>query len=586
MATQLNNSFVIDLSATVETSINAVLEVKNRETAIKEAEFQAAVAEGLMSYEAQLEYRQNQLAEEKKSAFVDEGFVANLNQSIATTKKMVRYDRIRKKYESSLKQYVEGKKSLKQHTAAIQNLLGREGVPDEMRSQLQGEVVSLNQTMIENEATAIKNRALVAQRDLSIPLIEKSIAEVGDRRAKDLLNGNEEAVSAWDETLYNLRSQKSFIIVTNGTNDIAYQTARNDLKVHQQVSLFDSLINEANANEPFLYNNVRYPSLKDYWTQQRDTIINSSEFWGSLSAELDAESTRLASQSPSGQITVARIKEVDDFYKNLATRPGFENYVDRIERERTSMTDSAVNELASFIESEATITEDYDTARRAALQLETTFGIKLTRVPEPTQKSFAETTIEEAKTVDAAELATPKRNFTEKESADLQKAQARVEAGIGSETDKRNVDFAKSQGWKPGQTTAPPTTAPISTATKRTFSEQETNDLNAAQIRVDAGTASDVDKKNLDYAKSQGYAAVPTQPVTTAPKTTTPAPAATPAPAPTTQKYVGSSVTDYLKSIGQDSSYAARQKLAAEKGIQGYTGTSQQNLDLLNKIRT
>ena len=49
--------------------------------------------------------------------------------------------------------------------------------------------------------------------------------------------------------------------------------------------------------------------------------------------------------------------------------------------------------------------------------------------------------------------------------------------------------------------------------------------------------------------------------------------------------YTGNSVVDYLKSIGQDSSFANRKKLAAQYGINNYSGTAAQNLELLNKLR-
>lgn len=49
--------------------------------------------------------------------------------------------------------------------------------------------------------------------------------------------------------------------------------------------------------------------------------------------------------------------------------------------------------------------------------------------------------------------------------------------------------------------------------------------------------------------------------------------------------YQGNSIVDYLKSVGVDSSYANRKKLAKENGISNYTGTSDQNLKLLEKLR-
>lgn len=49
--------------------------------------------------------------------------------------------------------------------------------------------------------------------------------------------------------------------------------------------------------------------------------------------------------------------------------------------------------------------------------------------------------------------------------------------------------------------------------------------------------------------------------------------------------YTGSSIVDYLNSIGVDSSYSNRKKLAAQYGISNYTGTASQNTILLSKMR-
>lgn len=49
--------------------------------------------------------------------------------------------------------------------------------------------------------------------------------------------------------------------------------------------------------------------------------------------------------------------------------------------------------------------------------------------------------------------------------------------------------------------------------------------------------------------------------------------------------YKGDSIVDYLKSIGQDSSFANRAKLAAQHGIKNYKGTASQNAKLLDELR-
>jgi hypothetical protein len=52
-------------------------------------------------------------------------------------------------------------------------------------------------------------------------------------------------------------------------------------------------------------------------------------------------------------------------------------------------------------------------------------------------------------------------------------------------------------------------------------------------------------------------------------------------PPPTTPKYTGASIVDYLKSVGKQSDYSTRSNLAAQYGIKNYTGTAQQNIQLL-----
>lgn len=71
----------------------------------------------------------------------------------------------------------------------------------------------------------------------------------------------------------------------------------------------------------------------------------------------------------------------------------------------------------------------------------------------------------------------------------------------------------------------------------------------------------------------------------TKPAAKPPAPAKKPASKPS-GGYKGSSIIDYLNSIGTDSSFAHRAKLAEQHGIRNYKGTAAQNLELLNTLRS
>ena len=46
------------------------------------------------------------------------------------------------------------------------------------------------------------------------------------------------------------------------------------------------------------------------------------------------------------------------------------------------------------------------------------------------------------------------------------------------------------------------------------------------------------------------------------------------------------SIVDFLKSRGEDSSFQARRTLAGRYGIYGYTGTAEQNNELLAFLRS
>ena len=49
--------------------------------------------------------------------------------------------------------------------------------------------------------------------------------------------------------------------------------------------------------------------------------------------------------------------------------------------------------------------------------------------------------------------------------------------------------------------------------------------------------------------------------------------------------YKGDSIVDGLKSVGVNSSYDNRKKIAQANGIKNYTGTPKQNTELLNKLK-
>ena len=86
---------------------------------------------------------------------------------------------------------------------------------------------------------------------------------------------------------------------------------------------------------------------------------------------------------------------------------------------------------------------------------------------------------------------------------------------------------------------------------------------------------------NLGVSYAPGF--VPTPAISVPQPTPTPQAPVIPPQAPTTQ--VNGSIVDYLNSQGQASDFNTRTQLAQQYGIQGYTGTAQQNTQLLGYLQ-
>lgn len=516
MAINLENTISIDLGRVVANSLTAVSIVRQSEQARKESEFQKAVAAG-MSYKDQIKFREQQLEEIRSSGFIDPEYIADLEVSVAETKKLARFEAIRIKYKESLDDYVNGKSSISQYIGVLNEILDGEQDP-EKQQEISDLLSSARKEQTDIEINAIKNRSLLAQKDTSVSLINKSISEVKSKRTLASINKNDDEVAMWDDTLLSLQGAKSKLLIENGLNEITFQSNRQNLKSNDKLGLLNGFISDADASSPVTYDGITYPSLKAYWENKRGEYFQGAYF-DDIKKELDTQTATIAATSSYGQVPVARIQAVNDFYNTLKNKPEFAPYLEKIEQQRVESITGMSNELYTSLVDEANATGNFGKAETAITGVENRFGIKIARPAFDSEaarnQTIADTTI---------------------------------------------TDITK------------PTVTPVTSQASQTNSDSTqvaslTEQLQQAQAALDAKRA--------------------TPPVTPPIKTTPPPPVApNPTVSSTTpQGYTGDSLVDYLKSIGQDSSFAARAKLAAEKGIVGYARTAEQNTQLLKLLR-
>lgn len=377
----------IKVSVNLRNVVSGAIEVAQTErrnrTARIESAFQRAVASGEMSYQDQISFREEQLEEARRISVVDETLVSSLEVSIGNLRKLARFERIRNKYRDSLDTYVAGRKSISDHISLLEGTIENEIDPD-MREQLRTFLSNARRDQATIESNAIKNRATLSLQDRSIPLIDASIQEVTSRRAKASVMGNEDEAATWGETLVALKNSRSKIKIEDSVNEISFRINRYNLKATDKLGLLNEEVSKSDASSPIIFNGVQYTSQRAFWEDKRGEYIRTSYF-EEVSREIEAETAKIRASHKFGQVPIARIDAVSNFYNNLKQREEFAPFVDLIEQNRVSKVDNYVFELGVNLQREfdAGLKQAADVKRseQTFIDLENRFGIVINRKP-------------------------------------------------------------------------------------------------------------------------------------------------------------------------------------------------------------
>ncbi len=385
MAITLSQKVKIDLGGLVDNAISTVQSVRKGEKARKEAEFQKAIAEGTLSYDAQIRFREEQLREEKTSPIGDSTYVTEIEGSLGDLKRLKRFSILREKYRKSQQDYVAGKGNINAVIDILEDSF--RGEQDEtIKSELQTQLSAAIRDKGTLERSAIQNRITVAEKDKSVDLIDKSINEVKEKKSDALLADDEDTASMWDATLASLRSTRSAIKIENGVAEINYRINKDNLTSGDKLGLLNKEILNSDEDAPVVYQGVRYNSLKDFWTGKRGEYIREN-YLEEVKKEIERETNRIATTSAFGQVPVERIKAIGSFYDDLAKRPEFQPYALEIQEQRNSTMTSLATELTKALGDEAAILIDRGQDANAVInktyntyqRLEAEVGIKLAR---------------------------------------------------------------------------------------------------------------------------------------------------------------------------------------------------------------
>lgn len=570
MAKELEKTFSVNLGQVVRESITAIQAVRRSESAKKEADFQAAVSAG-MSYQAQVEYREQQLAEASTSAFgVDEGYVADLKDSIGSLKKLKRFNDYRSKYAEALGDMNEGKINAKVYRDRLQSMFDTATDP-ELRLEIQGNLSQADTEVKRYEDTILSNQIKRAEFDGTEKVLKGVIRKVKDARAKASLNGTEDEVTAYDATLSSLNSQLTTARIEDAVNDMTVASATRGINASGKLKTLNDEISRADEDSPITINGKRYDSAQEYWTSTRDLYLagQGSGLFGDYFGELDNEYSQKINGDVAryGYTPATTIQSINQDFANMVVKPEFAPFLDRVKNMQSVAVAAAVNTMAKTVIDRAVYTGDYKTADATLQRLGQQFGVDT--------QNFR---------LDLGN----KLNVAVNASIDAT-GEVPAEASLLPETDfpVPTTDTKPTPGGVP-EVPATPSGAQgqnLEYITDQTTGRTFFKDLNNPQDTYkeffgsppagSAVTPPATETTVVTPTPQKPQTPTPSKP--NAPVVSTPAPVVTPKPAATAVGYAGGSIRDFLASKGEDSSVTARAKLAFKEGL---VKTEKEYLDL------
>ena len=569
----------VNLANIVDAAIEVVQAERRKETARVEAEFQKAIADGL-SYDEQIRLREQHLQEEKSSSFSDETHVMKLEKSIADIKKLARFNRYRERYANILGELSSGRINEQQYLNTLKSSLNGVADPD-LRLEIQNNISEAEGMVKQYRDTILTNQVKKAKFDGTSKVLDEVLASVKNARVNALISDNQDEVTAYDETISSLESQLSTVRIQDSLTDFQVKSSTRGTSPVEKLNFINDEISRANPNQPIKIGDRTYNSAQEFWSLERDGYLNgSSQIFGDFFNELKThtKNTVDANTLKFGYPIQSVLNDVNNTLVSLGSRTEMQPYLNKFDVTKAVILADAVDKTANKIVESSGYNPDLMKKGVTQLQqLQQRYGIDTTaysisigeRLTGLVQSGIVSKE-EGVKLAPDIQVTLPK--ISEEPAVPGAPATPAATGGYVIKSGDTLSAIAKNAGISLNQ------------LLELNPSFKANPNLIKPGQEVALATAAPTPTPVTPQATPGVIPQAPTTPPAV-PKVNQPTPPAQPAPVQPTSTYAGSSIVDYLKSTGGDSSFAARKKLAGEKGMQNYTGTAEQNTELLKVLR-
>lgn len=374
----------VNLNSIIEANLDAVVQVRKRDRAEKEAKFQQIVIDQGLTYDAQIAYRKQQIEEEKTKPNTDTEYISTLETGVRDLKKLNRFKKVREDYLASYDSLKAGKINLQQHADFLnEQLMGAQS--EDERTEIRSEITNVRTQIAQAEIDTLNNRVLVAQKDGTVDILNKTIDDVAKRKAFAELAGNTEESSMWDVSLTSLRKQLNETAITNAIHDIDFNITRKGLNAIDRLDALNVEINKSDANTPVTVGGIKYNSAKDYWTGKRDSYIagtgddsNFQSFFKDFESEVKDKVDTVSAVNKFGFVPVPTLEAIQTDYNNLSNRAEFAPQLNKLTTSKTAALAYGVEKSAGALVDSSVQALQLQSGTKTLENLESKFGIDLT----------------------------------------------------------------------------------------------------------------------------------------------------------------------------------------------------------------
>jgi hypothetical protein len=381
--TRVVKEFTIDLKEIIKARLDNFVNIRKNILARQEADFQRRVMDEDLSLEEQLKFREKQLTDEKAKTYPYLEFIEEVEDTISSLKKLIRYKKRRDKYFDMFSDYSLGKASTETMIKFLEDQITTTN-DTKIIEELQKDLLDLKAAKTKEEITILNNKIKLFEKDKSLSLYDEIIGDIDKKRSEALAVGNLDLVSSYDVTLASLKDQKTHIIIENKIADFEFAAIKEDWQASQKLNYLNTLISQANSQNEITVNGIKFSSERAYWETQRNSYL-AGVGSGILKNFLDEFQTEKENQiivaSAFGQfqsVPATLLHSIDNEYKALATKPEFAPYVNALETYRLSTLATGLDKIIKGVTTEAKAFGRWTEAETAIQKLQAEFGIDLT----------------------------------------------------------------------------------------------------------------------------------------------------------------------------------------------------------------